>query len=102
MKKLIESNYKSIVDRGLITPSTNCLDFLDKLHEEVKELELGVCIDFERDLISDYTKQELADVIMVCLNFANHFNIDIEQEILNKIEINKKRANDKGTTNNGK
>ena len=76
MKDLIEANYKSIVDRGLI--------------------------DFERDLISDYTRQELADVIMVCLNFANHFNIDIEQEIKNKIEINKKRANDKGTTNNGK
>ena len=92
MKDLIESNYKSIVDRGLITPTTNLHDFYDKIKEEVKELELGVYIDFERDLISDYTREELADVIMVCLNFAKHYDIDIEQEIKNKIKINEQRA----------
>ena len=38
--------------------------------------------------------EELADVIMVCLNFAKHNNIDIEQEIKNKIKINEQRAKD--------
>jgi hypothetical protein len=36
MKDLIEANYKSIVDRGLIAPSTNYFEFIDKLDEEVK------------------------------------------------------------------
>ena len=29
---------------------------------------------------------------MVCLNMAKHYDIDIEQEIKNKIEVNKQRA----------
>jgi hypothetical protein len=37
MKDLIESNYKSIVDRGYIKPSTTYIEFIDKLDEEVKE-----------------------------------------------------------------
>ncbi len=41
MKELIEANYKSIVDRGFITPTTTLFEFLDKIDEEVKkELEL--------------------------------------------------------------
>ena len=31
MKDLIEANYKSIVERGLIAPSTNYFEFIDKL-----------------------------------------------------------------------
>ena len=94
MKELIEANYQSIVDRGLISPATHLHQFFDKIKEEVNELELGICIDFERGLISDYTKEELADVIMVCLNMAKHFDIDIEQEIKNKIKVNQQRAKD--------
>ena len=92
MKKIIEDNYQSIVDRGLIAPYTNLHNFLHKIKEEVQELEIGVLVDHEREIVSDYTKEELADVIMVCLNMAKHYNIDIEQEIKNKIEVNKQRA----------
>ena len=35
--------------------------------------------------------EELADIILVCLNLAKHCNIDIEQELKIKIEINKNR-----------
>ncbi len=88
MKEIIEANYKSIVDRGYITPTTTLFEFLDKIDEEVYEL------NDEAMKPKQYSNlpEELADVIMVCLNMANHYNIDIEQEIKNKIEINKQRA----------
>ena len=88
MKKLINDNYKSIVDRGFITPTTTLFEFLDKLDEEVEELKT------ESEIPKQYSNlpEELADVVMVCLNLAKHYNIDIEQEIKNKIKINKQRA----------
>tara|TARA_R100000084_G_C4653463_1_gene151350 strand:- start:964 stop:1251 length:288 start_codon:yes stop_codon:yes gene_type:complete len=88
MKELIEANYKSIVDRGFITPTTTLFEFLDKIDEEVYELNDEALKPRDNSNLPE----ELADVIMVCLNMANHYNIDIEQEIKNKIEINKQRA----------
>ena len=88
MKELISDNYQSIVDRGLISPTTTLFEFLDKLEEEVKELEKEAL----RPKQYSNLPEELADVIMVCLNMAKHYNIDIEQEIKNKIKINKYRA----------
>ena len=88
MKDLIESNYKSIVDRGLIAPSTTLFEFLDKIDEEVEELNKEALKPKQYSNLPE----ELADVIMVCLNFAKHYNIDIEQEIKNKIQTNKQRA----------
>lgn len=79
MKELIESNYQSIIKRGLIKPETSMQDFVNKLDEEVAEFK-----EF-------YEAEELADIILVCLNLARHFNIDIEKELLKKIEINKNR-----------
>ena len=93
MKKLINDNYKSIVDRGLISPTTTLFEFLDKLDEEVKELKYSSVDYSDYDIKNlNHVKEELADVIMVCLNMAKHYNIDIEQEIKNKIKINKYRA----------
>lgn len=88
MKELISDNYQSIVDRGLISPTTTLFEFLDKLEEEVKELEKEAL----RPKQYSNLPEELADVIMVCLNLAKHYDIDIEQEIKNKIKINKYRA----------
>ena len=87
MDDIINENYQSIVDRGLISPSTSVNDFLIKALEEVDEL-----CNAWKGLDKYNQKEELADVIMVCLNMAKHYNIDIEQEIKNKIEVNKKRA----------
>ena len=96
MKKLINDNYKSIVDRGFITPTTTLFEFLNKLDEEVKEfkyaLEYFMRTEWEFQPMHIDVCEELSDVIMVCLNFAKHYNIDIEQEIKNKIKINKQRA----------
>ena len=93
MKELISDNYQSIVDRGFITPTTTLFKFLDKLDEEVKELKYSIVdyVDYDSQKFNN-VKEELADVIMVCLNMAKHYDIDIEQEIKNKIKINKYRA----------
>ena len=82
--KLIKDNYESIVQRGLITPSTTVSDFIEKLDEEVSELYHAT------DPVNEI--EELADVILVCLNYAKHFNIDIEKALWEKILTNKKRG----------
>ena len=97
MKDLIESNYKSIVDRGYIKPSTTYIEFIDKLDEEVKEFKDALNWWTRKDSLGFKPMhisvcEEVADVIMVCLNFAKHYNIDIEQEIKSKIKINEQRA----------
>ena len=89
MKDLIERNYQSIVKRGLITNKTKCDEFIDKIYEEVHELNMyanGGQTTFGIDEL------ELADIILVCLNMAKHFNIDIEKVLNEKIKINEQRA----------
>ena len=84
MKNIIEDNYKSIVDRGLITSSTKQGDFHLKLQEEIIELFAA-----KTPIEYDY---ELADIILVCLNIAKHYDIDIEYYLKEKIKINFDRA----------
>jgi len=88
VQDIISANYQSIVDRGFITPTTTLFEFLDKLDEEVEELKKESLISKEWNNLPE----ELADVILVCLNMAKHFDIDIEQELKNKIRINEYRA----------
>ncbi len=80
--KLINDNYESIVKRGLITPQTTKEDFVNKLFEEVGEFEE---VYVEHGMIDS---EELADIILVCLNIAKHYNIDIEKEMKGKIAVN--------------
>ena len=88
MKQVIERNYNSIVKRGLITPKTNHVDFYHKANEELKEVQT----EFIRPEI-DLEKLgfEIADVILVMLNWAKHYNLNIEKYIKEKIVINEKR-----------
>jgi NTP pyrophosphatase (non-canonical NTP hydrolase) len=83
MRSLIKRNYKSIVQRGLINHATTLEDFINKLKEEVNE--------FEHHNSPDNFNEELSDVILVCLNIAEHYQIDIEKEMIKKIKINEKR-----------
>jgi predicted house-cleaning noncanonical NTP pyrophosphatase (MazG superfamily) len=79
MNQIIEENYKVTVKRGLITENTKMSDFLNKIDEEVKEFKDS--LEFN----------ELADIILVCLNIAKHYNIDIENQLINNINKNKNR-----------
>jgi len=85
MRKIIEDNYQSTVKRGLINEETKISDFIMKLEEEVQEF-------IEAETLSlPNANEELADIILVCLNFAKHYEIDIEQELINKIKKNETR-----------
>ena len=99
MDNIINDNYQSIVDRGLISPTTTLFEFLDKLDEEVKELKYSIVdyVDYDSQKFNN-VKEELADVIMVCFNMAKHYDVDIKQEIKNKIKINKYRAKNEKKT----
>ena len=97
MKRLIERNYHSIVKRGLISPDTSVFKFIDKVYEEVGELEEAVNEMSETNSIKQVhfhnINEELADVILTCLNMAKLFEIDIEKELKKKIDVNFKRCN---------
>jgi len=82
MNDLIEDNYTSTVKRGKITPSTSKREFLHKILEEYDELTYAIAWDQENE------PKELADIILVCLNYARHFDIDIEQELKKKVRYN--------------
>lgn len=86
MKKIIEFNYQSTVNRGLINEDTTIDDFINKIKEEESEM-----IDESYNVESDLFANELADLIMVCFNIARHYKIDIERHILNNILKNMKR-----------
>lgn len=86
-EKLIEDNYKSIVDRGLINEKTTINDFVFKLEEEVGELTKEAYNPISGDF-----KMELADVMLVCLNIAHHYDIDIVNAMNKKVIINQNRT----------
>lgn len=85
MNSIIEQNYSSIIKRGLITNDTTMYDFIDKIFEEAYELQ-----DFA-DKNQSVDPEEIADIILVCLNMARHYNIDIEKELVKKIIKNQNR-----------
>lgn len=88
MITIIERNYKSIQKRGLITSKTNHVDFHDKLVEEVKEVKQELC---KNPISIEKLSFEIADVILTALNYAKHYNIDIEKVMIEKIKINENR-----------
>jgi|TARA_R110000803_G_scaffold27192_2_gene63641 NTP pyrophosphatase (non-canonical NTP hydrolase) len=97
LQKIIRENYNSIVKRGFITPDTNAFDFIDKLFEEAGELEEIVNEIKDKKPTTkmfENMNEEIADVILVCLNFAQHYDIDIENELTKKIKKNYERARD--------
>jgi len=85
LKEITERNYKATVKRGLITPDTNTSHFIGKIDEELIELDEVCYIDGVSD------ESELADIIIVCLNMAKHFNIDIQEALEEKTIYNETR-----------
>ena len=91
MKKLMKKNYASIVKRGLIDKSTTRDHFIMKIKEELQEF-IEANKKQHKDKSFIHISEELADIILVCLNFATHYNIDIKHELKNKIKINERRG----------
>lgn len=94
IQEIINKNYDSIVKRGLINGKTNFDDFIEKLREEVTELEQAgkEFIKVSNRVNSDHMDEELADVILTALNYAHHYGIDIEKELIKKIKKNELRG----------
>lgn len=79
-------NYQATVKRGLITPKTTESEFTAKLFEEVRELSNS------RKFFVGFDPHELADIIIVCLNIAKHYDINIELALIEKTVINENRT----------
>ena len=82
LKEIQFRNYIATVRRGLITAETGPLEFIIKMAEETDEI---------KNANNDAIPHELADLIIVCLCYAKHLNIDIETALLEKTIINEIR-----------
>lgn len=86
LQKIIDRNYKANVKRGKINEKTTFREFCDKIYEEVNELDDKYCFNDNIDPL------EMADIILVVLSMAKHFNIDIQKALEEKTIINEERA----------
>jgi NTP pyrophosphatase (non-canonical NTP hydrolase) len=86
IKEIINRNYQATVKRGLIKPETTKTEFHIKLQEEVLELDCAIYNRLQPD-----ENLELADVILVCLAYAKHFEIDILKVLEEKVIFNENR-----------
>jgi len=77
-------NYEATKRRGLITKTTCVLEFCDKIDEEKKEL-------LDSYMWDSFDPSELADITLVCFAMAEHYGIDLIEEMRKKTEFNEKR-----------
>jgi len=84
IKELQEKIYKNKLNKGFNV--TNVHLEINLIMEELAE----VFHAYHRK--EDDLGEEIADVIIYCMGLASILNIDIEKELLNKIEKNDKRT----------
>jgi hypothetical protein len=77
MKELILRHYIATRKRGLITHYTSLQDFLDKMQEEIDEMNQA---DIYDHTIDGDMAQEAIDVVGVIFNMLHHFGFDVEAE----------------------
>ena len=76
MKDLIDRSYKAIRKRGLITTSTTNQDFVDKMEEELCEIQA-----YTHDHRNEHLfYAEVVDLMNVCINALHHNNYDVIAE----------------------
>ncbi len=89
MKEIIERNYESTCKRKLINKKVSHVDFMHKLQEEVAEVKAELMVP---NMSRTRLFFELADVILVCLNWIWHYKENPEKYIKEKIIRNENRA----------
>lgn len=88
LNEIKNRNYKATIRRGKITKNTKFLNFHLKLCEEQFEL----FKEFEKpDFDNHKFGLELADIIIVCLNMAEFYQVDIQKMLEEKTIINENR-----------
>ena len=83
LAELQKRNYAATVRRGLICKNTDHVEFDKKLFEEA--LEVVHTGNLEE------LQEELSDVIIVCLTYAKHYNLDIQSALEQKTIYNENR-----------
>ena len=83
LKQLQTKVYQNKVAKGFNVTDI-CMEFC-YLHGELSE----ACMAYLKK--KDDLGEELADVVIYILGLAEILNIDLEKELLNKIEVNEKR-----------
>lgn len=91
IKEIIKRNYQAQIRRKLITPSIHICTFMNKLKEEVQELEASQWDALLDDVSPVIDEKELADVTLVCFAIAEHYKIDLIKEMENKMLFNETR-----------
>lgn len=77
--KLVDRNYHAIVGRGLINPDTTDREFINKMAEELREIQIAHdCGVSENELLG-----EIVDLMSVCASRIKHKGYDV-QEIFEK------------------
>ena len=85
LMSLIKRNYEATVARGLITPRTTLIDFIEKMKEEISELEESI-----DESEGTFDKKKAFDCFLVAASNLYHFNLFPQLE--EKVVINEKRA----------
>ena len=85
LMSLIKRNYEATVARGLITPRTTLRDFIEKMKEEISELEESI-----DDSDGTFDKKEAFDCFLV--NSSNLYHFNLFTQLGEKVIINEKRA----------
>lgn len=96
LKQLTEDSFSSAFRRF---PNSTSDDVIQKIYEELSELEDAIVSNINGGMIDQSShcpeltavEEELADVILACLVFANLENIDIDKALRIKNEFNKTR-----------
>lgn len=81
-------NYAATKRRGLITDETSFDEFVDKLREEVNELDDSLIY---RGKMIDFDAAELADIALVCFAMAEHYGFDLVKVMEEKMKFNELR-----------
>lgn len=87
MKELAEEIHKTAKEKGFWEGGTR--NFLEALMLIVSEA--GECCEAYRKQEKEKMAEELADLVIRALDLAEGFGIDIEKEVLKKMEYNKTR-----------
>ena len=90
IEQLIDRNYAAQVKRKQITPETNAYEFIEKIDEEVEELNVSI-FRLQEKFQDGLDDKELIDIMLVCFSMAKHFGIDWQQVMKDKVEYNEKR-----------
>ena len=94
MQKLIERNYKTIVDRGLIDTETTIVEQARAVRIEYDEFSNAFhdCLLNNSNYNQLHLAEEVGDFILAGLNLLKMMGLDPEQILINDIEKNEHRA----------